>query len=452
MEGSSNTTSNKYDPFYLNNFFIKEHPELKTIRFHSNIYYLVCLIWKVIHQFFSLAFKTKWLGGPSMAQLRNKYEDSVIILSLTNNNRNAVRSIKKELDQRNIKQMEITSLMHNTMFPSWKCFFFSVSKICLFWKEFINKENEERAIVSHYFIYYLFSYGYVKCFSDLIVDNNIKCVLFSNDHIGANRALEYICKDNNVPSIYIQHASVSDYYPDLNFSYSFLDGLDSFIKYVENKTFDSVPVIFGAIRYSDLKKNRKSDNTLKNTIGIAVNVIDTEEVVSDLCRSIENGFPDIKIIIRAHPNLLKRPFHIEGKNVEYINAVEEPILDFFNRIDVLVSNDSTIHLDAIEFGLVSIKYNLSAEGFSDQYSYVDKGLIKNCEKPVELLSFLRNPGLAKSDPSIVRYYDHSYLQDYELRLDEIIATFISNEFNEKVLLDNGFHSEYTQNGIRFFTY
>ncbi len=442
---------NKYDPFLLNDFFITEHPDLKIISKRSKWYLFASLIWKLLRHIASLIAKTK-ITDVSISSLKEKYEGGYIILSLTNNNRNAVASIKDKLESNNIKYKEITSLMDNTQFPSWSCLLKSLKCLPIFWRRLMTESVDNQCVISHYYLTYLLSYGYVDCFKEIINNNNIQGVLFSNDHIGANRALEYLCKDLNIPSLYIQHASVSEYYPELEFSYSFLDGMDSFNKYISNKNVYSIPVVFGAIRYAPLKQMRKTQKEKNNAIGIAVNVIDSEEKVQSLCDMVTKELPAVKMIIRAHPNLRKKPFHIKGVNVEYTSALDEPITDFFKRIDVLVSNDSTIHLDAIEFGLSSIKYNLSAEGFSDQYSYVERGLIKNCETPEDLLALLRNPQSAKSAPAVVQYYDHSYMQDYELQLNEILTEFIINKFSVNILEKYGFHIEESTNKVKYYIY
>lgn len=440
----------RYDPFYLNSFFIVEHPGIKKERPHGVTYYGAYLFWVILRHFLSLLVKTKWFRFPSANKLRNKYRGNYLVFGLTNNNRNAVAPLMEELSKNSITFIELTSLMDNTLFPSWKCFFMALSGMSDFWRKFRKEPSEAQSIISHYYMYYLLSYGYYDCFSTLIKDNQLKGVIFSNDHIAANRALEYLCKDYNIPSLYIQHASVSEYYPELNFTYSFLDGMDSFNKYKKDKRVNSIPVIFGALRYEKLKALRRVEIIRHNSIGIAINIIDSEGVVQKLCDYISESLPDYKIVVRAHPNLLKKPFRISGKNIEYTNAVDESIMCFLDRIDVLVSNDSTIHLDAIEYGLSSIKYNLSDEGFTDQYSYIQKGLIKNCTSPEELVSLIKNPELAKSDPSIVRYYDQSYLRNYGVVLNRILAEFIASQFDESILLRYDFEKKKTEEGLIYY--
>ena len=55
----------------------------------------------------------------------------------------------------------------------------------------------------------------------------------SNDHSPANRALLLVAKSKGIKTVYMQHASVSNLFPVLDFDYSFLDGVNAYNIYKE---------------------------------------------------------------------------------------------------------------------------------------------------------------------------------------------------------------------------
>ena len=64
---------------------------------------------------------------------------------------------------------------------------------------------------------------------------NLRKVVFSNDHNVQNRLFLHACKLSNIHTSYIQHASVSQYFPPLNFDLSFLYGEVDYEKYKKNR-------------------------------------------------------------------------------------------------------------------------------------------------------------------------------------------------------------------------
>ena len=251
---------------------------------------------------------------------------------------------------------------------------------------------------------------------------------------------EWHCNNLNIKSLYIQHASVANYYPALQFSYAFLDGVESFHKYTDiHKDGTSKTVILGACRFDYMKpKIINQKEAFINTIGVAVNMIDDYNHIEALCKFILNINPAYKIVIRTHPGMLHfEHFKFENANIEYTSAYDETPFDFLNRIGILIANDSSIHLDALMARVPSIMYSLSKSGFSDQYSYVAQGLVKYAKDEDELKCMLSGHSLKMVSTDIAQFFNAAYDKEYEGNCSTIVANFLKRGFDEEYLQSLG---------------
>ena len=416
--------NSRFDVFYLNSFLYEEHPALKSAENKSSFYYFLRFFPRILYVFLNKTFRKGFFRNfVKTEKFSNRYKNQILLISLTQNNHNAVNKLLFELENRGEKYIEIRDVLTYEVAPILRLFWIALVSFPKTLKRFHQQSPMQHFITGAYLIDFFMTPGYVWFVQEILLKENPKVVVLSNDHVNINRAIEYSCKELDIKSLYIQHASVGDNYPKPYFTSCIFDGLDSLIKY---DTSDTTPLVLGAMRYDELKLNRlniKRKN--KKQIGLAVNIIDTEEIVKDLCVKIHDYLPDYKIIIRAHPNMQRHSYNIDFPYVKYTNAKDESILSFFSNIDLLISNDSCIHLDAIEFGVKSYMMTLSTEGFTDQYSYTKKGLVQLIVSDEDLKKYLTElANVELIDSSIVRYYDESYLKTYETALPALVADFI----------------------------
>lgn len=427
----------KLDVFYLNSFLYVEHPALKSTDNKSSLYYLMRFIPRIIY----VAFKTVFRKGfhknfSKLSSFSNQFKDKTLLISLTQNNRNAVRNLLPELNKRNEKVVELKSVLSYDVAPVLRIFWVAIKSFPKTYLCFKRQKPELHYITGAYLIDFFMTPGLVWFVDNILLKSTPKIVVLSNDHVNINRAIEYSCADKGIKTLYIQHASVGDNYPKPYFTSCIFDGLDSLGKY---DTSNTIPLVLGAMRYTELKANRLDENTklLNKKIGIAVNVIDSEELVKNLCLKIHHILPDYDIIIRAHPNMIRHPYSINLPYVKYTNACDESILSYFSKIDILISNDSCIHLDAVEYGIKSYMMTLSNEGFTDQYSYTQKGLVEYISSDDDLQNKISNlSNIVLTDPSVIRFYDESYMKSYERSLPSLIAEFICSGLDLKYMKDN----------------
>ena len=195
--------------------------------------------------------------------------------------------------------------------------------------------------------------------------NKKKLVIISNDHSIYNIFIINWCKLNNIETMYIQHAPVSEIFPPLRCDFNIL-----FSKSSEAIYSKISPITVNYKVYSDFRLinllNLKSDGfTNDNSILICTNELDKVENV----KKYVDFFIKInyKITIRKHP-ADRRNWTIENTNLS-INSLYE---DFINN-NIILCNETALFLEAAICNKLIYKCNFSP--LLDFYGYLRDGLI-----------------------------------------------------------------------------
>ena len=120
------------------------------------------------------------------------------------------------------------------------------------------------------------------------------------------------------------------------------------------------------------------------------------------------------------------------------SAREETSFEFLSRISVLVSNQSSIHLDAAMCHTPTIVYKLSSSELEDSYSFVKNGLAKEAKNVVELIHFIQENNHQAND-SAIRYYNCSYGASYEGHVAKMMADLIESIPDNVEQFNNKYH-------------
>jgi hypothetical protein len=228
-------------------------------------------------------------------------------------------------------------------------------------------------------------------------------IIFSNDHLITSRSLIKAAKKLNIKTIYIQHASVSKFFPKLDFGLALLEGQNTYDIYKKYGKISSRVELIGMPKiddYSGLINNSKK----VSVIGIAYNQVDDIKIVTELIRKLKIHFTDKKLIIRKHPNDT-RVLNSKHK-ISVSNPNEESSFDFLKKIDLLISCESSIHLEATLLNIVSIYYKLNENNIYDYYGYIKNGLIDEAVNIQELILLIEK--LSSSKPNVMnraKYYN-----------------------------------------------
>ena len=352
---------------------------------------------------------------------------SVVFAPLSSNNERALQPIWKNLKE------DIYSVMwenDDTYMPVRYMRFWSTMYIWpLIWL-YLRSKQEDKLKMRTYFYEYFNTIGYVITLTKLLRYNDVKMVVLANDHCSYTRAMLTVTKELGITSIYTQHSSVAKTFPPLSFDYSFLDGEESYSKYVEAGMPKGHIYISGNTRFDILAQHKALAKQNSKRIGIATNTMDSDEVIKSLCvELIRKGYKEI--VVRPHPRQDFDPTWYSDHGIMCSNSKIENPFEFLSLVDILIAGESGIHLDAAMMGVRSICYSTSGEKPLDWYSYIKNGLITYAANMEELLALLsnKNADRQKSQQAKLRWYNAAYGTKHDGHIGEMLADFIRFEQN-----------------------
>ena len=279
-------------------------------------------------------------------------------------------------------------------------------------------ENDLYGIKRKYLEGFLNSYIYIPCFLRLLRESTPEFVVVSNDHSVNNRSLLAVANYLGIPTVYMQHASVSDLFPALRFTYAFLDGEKSlhFYEDCENNSPGDIreyqkPRVF----LSGQKKNIYANQFMtKHKIGIAINMLDPIDAVVLLVERMKIN--NIDVLLRWHPrqsmsdvNKIYSAF-AEDIQVRLSDPKTQDVGAFLDNVNTLIAGNSSIHLEAAIMGVRTIYYLMAPSERPDYYGYVQEGISVNAQSIDELFNMLKNKEALdiKGRNEIIKKYSESY--------------------------------------------
>ncbi|PXX27824.1 hypothetical protein [Arenibacter sp. ARW7G5Y1] len=302
-------------------------------------------------------------------------QNKVWFLALTQNNYDALKKIKQGVPNSIfISFFRFRSNINNeTYYFNLRLRFLYdlIYPIMLFFYALGNKKKA----LNYFDLLVTVNGSYEECLR-LLKKAQPQAIIFSNDHLVIARALLLAANNLGIKTHYVQHASVSEYFPPLEFTYALLEGQDAYDKYLRCGNITSQVHLVGMSKFDDFYDQINTNNTLK-TLGLAFNLSDDLAIVSGTLSSIHKKFPNLKIILRPHPGELRDLSNFSGYIIS--DSKKENSFEFLKKIDVLITGDSSIHLEATLLNVYSIYYVLSTRNVFDYYSFVKNGLITHCE-------------------------------------------------------------------------
>lgn len=393
-------------------------PSLGRFIVSSLIYVMKQVIWVLLR----VPFRFKFAFPKNYSEW---YDNTTLFVLTTKNNQNALAKVIEKLKQNNYDYKLLQSETDPECYPLFGMYMISLLNLPFLWKVFYQSLLEDRRIIAYYISIFISSPGYPWFFFSVLRKYRPKCVVIANDHSCPTKSLELVCEDLAIKTVYVQHASVSYAFPELHFSYSFLDGKDALNKYTGgDKQSKGEIFLLGAVRYDSLSTYRIHRTASKrNCVGIAINLIDSNKKVNDLCNMLLNYYPDIKIKIRSHPALKYNPFVFDNPiRISYTCASDESIVDYLDSIDFQIAGDSGVHLDAIVGGVKTLAYNFSDNEYGDGYGFISCGLVKLSNTFKDVCEYIEKG--CDIDKEKVRIYDESYGKSYAGRCSDIVADLI----------------------------
>lgn len=424
--------SGKYSPFELNSILLDPRTAFKSLvpdnfqkksLFWCYIEPLKLVVINIILALIRIKLKDIFAGPKKYRYL---YDKKIIFFLLSHNNLQCLSRVIDIVSSNNNNVTVIESGLHYRNCPYLRILLFSFLCVPLFWKGIHRYSPSDRRVILYHLREYVFAYGVVWFYKKILKTYRPEIVIMANDHYYQTKGLELVCEEYDIKTIYVQHASVSYAFPELHFTYSFLDGKDAWLKYVDGeKRAHGDVFLLGAIRFDALSLYRISRTKDKrHCIGIAVNMLDDNAIVNDVCNSLLGLFPDSTIKVRFHPRMEKNSFVFDNRDRIFLtSATDEAIGEYIDSIDLQVAGDSSVHFDAIIGGITSIAFNFTKFPYADNYGYVEIGLVRLAT--LENLSRICNRfEKENTDKSLIRRYDESYEKHYAGHCSEIVAQFI----------------------------
>lgn len=351
-------------------------------------------------------------------------QSQCLFVGLSNNNRRSLQPIINSFDK-----SCVGALVDSRKIPMWRMYWHAIPYLGYFINDIRKATPEQREIMRLRFLYFWRGYGCPGFAKDLLDFYNPKVLVVANDHLFYYRALIKEANKRGVNTIYVQHAAVTDKFPPLEFTYSFLDGKDSFEKYASAGDCKGNVFLLGGVRFDAISHTSVRPTNLYR-VGVALNLLDDTDLVKEACIKIKNlkANKPIEVVLRPHPAVLYKPWvdWCHTNDIKISLPSEQSSFDYLESLSLLVSNQSSIHLDAAMCHTPSIIYNLATTEPEDGYGFLRNSLVNQYFSIDNMLSVLESLNDFMYDTETVRLYNGSYGAHYEGHVASTIADIINH--------------------------
>lgn len=295
---------------------------------------------------------------------------------------------------------------------------------------YLRLRKKDKALVNKFFSNFCQAYIYLTIFYRQLKRYSPGYIVVSNDHNVDCRSLVAVATYLGIKTVYMQHASVSNLFPALTVSYTFLDGQSALHTYQQcegNKsTFYENRERTKIFLSGQKKLLAKRDDNSSTKLGLAINTLDNTNQVIELVNKLTDK--NFYVCLRWHPGqnpqdilALTQAFS-KSKLVTLSDPKQHGLNGFFAEISSLISGNSSIHLEAAVVGVPTIYYELQQPEIEDYYGYVKNGLAKKADSYEALLELIIQEKLLHLDDSAVQYYSASFNTEWYGREGELVAT------------------------------
>lgn len=350
-------------------------------------------------------------------------EDRIWFLVLTKNNVTALKGIKKSFPNAiyvSFFRFRSTAIDSAHFFYLKNRFFYDLIYPFKWLRYYFF---EKKKALRYYDLFFTVNGSYEECLR-VLKKCKPKAIVFTNDHLVISRALLLAANDLKIQSYYVQHASVTEFFPPLEFTHAMLDGKDAYLKYKKTGEIKSEVHLVGISKFDDYVKESNTKDRVQ-AIGVAYNLTDEIEEVHGFITNLRNQNLESQIILRAHP-ADKRSFP-DIKNVSVSNSLKENAFEFIKKIDCLISGDSSIHLEAVLLNVYPLYYNFGESKRFDFYGYVKNEMVEHFSSFESLNNKLND--LKKAKPNVQKravYYNAAVGTDFYGKSTDKIVKIISD--------------------------
>lgn len=378
-------------------------------------------------------FQSFFIYPRSFKRLGRSTGGAIIIYS-SKNQLTALRPINDYLEGNALNR--IVSL--NDL-PFWRSYLYSLRYIKDFIVFYKSCSKEDKLVIGNELNAFLRSYGDYRFFTEILKKRKPDLLILANDHASTFRAALMAANDMGVKTLYVQHAAVTNKFPQMISTYSFLDGIDSYEKYFSKGIYSDKVFLIGGSRFDLAVKNNNIDNRY---LGVALTLKDDTECWQQVVSKLMEQFPPEKIIVRPHPAMDREMIYgyCHKKGINYSDPIKENSFSFLSKLENLIANETSIHLDAVIMHVPTILCScLSNRPFTDHYGFVKSNVVERVNRLDELIPSLLEGRKKNPSDEYVRRFNASYNTIIEGHVSEIIAKFVNSvlqdtDFSDKRLV------------------
>lgn len=322
---------------------------------------------------------------------------------------------------------------------------------------FLLRKQKRRVEINQYFNVFCQTYAFLPCFIKQLSVLSPGLVVMSNDHNVPNRCLRLAAEVLGVKILYMQHASVSELFPPLEFDYALLDGriaLDTYSRCLQVANQEDERTLANVAKCQVILSGQKKPVCVPGILekvafgaGVAVNSLDDFEHVEALVMKFVEK--NESCIVRTHPfqaTIFLEKLHrfiSSYPNIVWSNSREESLLDFFAKVNCVIAGNTSIHLEAALAGLPTFYYEMNDEvHLPDYYGYVKNRISKRLDQGFSLETLKSAIDYAHSAErhQAIKNYSETYDTPWQNREGELSAWVIEAILNNQPL-DKMFKNE-----------
>jgi len=322
---------------------------------------------------------------------------SILFFVYTANQRNALQLVVKEtLDGYLVGHY---NLLVDQQFPVFWAYFVAIPFLPLVFWHYFKANSYQKKTFRHCFDHYWLTYGYYIMAYLWLKRFAPSALVVSNDHNMPHRVMAKAAHELHIPTVYLQHASVTPKFPPLSFDYALLDGIDALKKYDQIGHSQATVFLVGVPKL-DAYFESVNQNAKVHIIGICTNGLDPLTSVEKLCAHIRNMFPNLPIIIRPHPGdrrIEDWQKLAQRYQADFSDSRAELSFEFLNSVDAVIVGESNILLEAALVNVYPLFYDFAQEA-RDHYGFIKNGLTQYSSQPEEISEQLK--ALLKSKPDV----------------------------------------------------
>lgn len=213
----------------------------------------------------------------------------------------------------------------------------------------------------------------------------------SNHIFPQHRVLLAAARRVGIPTVYLQHACITQHVPALITDFALLDGEVPFRKLVTDKGSETQAYLIGTPKF-DAFSHRIPGCGQRTWLGICVNGADPFERVAQLVGILREWFPVLPMVLRLHnadPRVNQFQELASRYGATFSDARKSNPFEFLAEMRCIIAGHSSILFEAALMNVIPIHYDFPRMQL-DWYGFLEQGLMEGFSEPEDLCRHLQD--------------------------------------------------------------